>query len=335
MKRGKKIPKLKLKEQVLFFELLADLLNAGFKLQTALEFIGRLKQSNQQVVQQIIGELKQGTSFAVSLAPYFQQEIIWQFKLAEAHGALEQTIKVLAVNLQTRFEQHQKLKQLLQYPILLMIMLLTVGLFIRYYFIGQLMTIQGTNAPANTFGGALLLRLVIGLLILCGGGWLGWQRLKTEKKLRLLLAIPFLRPIIKYQMGYQFGYVFGLLLKAGQPYQVISNYMLQLLPTSIYYQFGSKLQQACENGIEIVELITQIPYLPEEFALFFVRGKTKQEVGSDLLAYSKLSFMHLVKRYEVLLASIQPIMFLLIAAGIVGLYASMLLPMYQMIGDLK
>lgn len=335
MKHGKQTPKLKLKEQVLFFELLADLLNAGFKLQTALEFIGRLKQSNQKVVQQIILELKNGTSFAVSLAPYFQQEIIWQFKLAEAHGALEQTIKVLALNLQIRFEQRQKLKQILQYPMLLIIMLITVGLFIRYYFIEQLMTIQGNNSPSNTFGDAVLIKLLGVLLLLCVVSWLGWRHLKLEYKLRILLAIPFLRPIIKYQMGYQFGYVFGILLKAGQSYQVISSYMVQLVPTSIYYQFGSKLQQACQNGVEIIELMEQTTYLPEELALFFVRGKTKQEVGSDLLAYSRLSFTHLVKRYELLLASIQPIMFLLIAVGIVGLYASMLLPMYQMIGDLK
>lgn len=335
MKSGRKISKLKLKEQVLFFEILADLLKAGFKLQTAMEFIANLKQSNQQVMAIIQTDLANGCSFATSIAPFFHDEVVWQIELSELHGSLEQTIKVLAQSLQMRFNQQKKLKQLLQYPILLIVMLVIVGIFIRFYFLDQLLTLQGTNKPKQTLGEYWLLQIVG---ILGGIGvftWFSWYRLSNMQRINLLLKVPILKNIVQYQMGYQFGYMLGLLLQAGQSYQIISSYMKKLSSRSIYFQFGTQLENACQAGDDIAEFFMNISYLPREFGLFFVRGKPNQEIGQDLGAFSKLSFQHLLKAYERLLASVQPLMFMLIAVGIIGMYAAMLLPMYQMIGELK
>lgn len=333
---GKPTSKLKLKEQVLFFELLADLLMAGFKLQTALNFIAQLPQANTKACASISERLIQGKGFADSLQPYFQAEIVWQIELAEAHGSLEQTIKTLAYSLQSKAEQTKKLKQLMQYPILLIVMLLFVGGFIRFFFIDQLLSLQGHNRPEGTTQGEYWLLVAGGILvIIILAGWLLLRRLSVEQKLSLGLKIPIVKRLIHYQLGYQVGYVFGLLLKAGQPYQVISNYLLRMSDKSVYHHLGQRLYLAAEEGIAMEDLITSVPYLPPTMSLFFVRGKTKIEVGDDLLAFSKISFQNLIKAYERILASVQPVLFFCIAAGIIGLYAAMLLPMYNMIGELR
>lgn len=333
-KHGKRIQKLNIKQQVIFFELLADLLTAGFKLQTALIFITQIQKDKHNILKEITNKLSIGKSFSQSIKASFNDEIVWQIQLAEAHGSLEETIKLLAVSMHSKQEQNKKLKQLMQYPMLLIFLLIGVGFFIRYYFVDQLMNLQGKQVIHDTFGKDLLFKLIVGILFVIISLVIVYVKLPIEKRLSIYLKVPVLNKLIRYQMGYQIGYIFGLLLKAGQPYKVISLYLLKLPKKSIYHQIGLKLETACEQGIEIEIFFKSLPYIPGEFGLFFVRGKTNTQLGDDLLAFSKISFQNLLKTYERLLASVQPIMFIIVAVGIVSLYGSMLLPMYKMIGEI-
>ncbi|CAH0418477.1 type II secretion system F family protein [Periweissella ghanensis] len=333
----KNLKRLALKDQVSFFELITALLHAGFQLQTALSFMAQLEDTKFKApVLAMQHTMQNGQSFANSIKPFVEAEISWQIELAEAHGSLPMTITVIARNLQQRFTQQRKLRQLMQYPVVLIALLIAMGLFLRFYFIEQLLRLNQTAMQILPSGNLPGLKLAfIGLIIGSISLYWWYQHLTTPQKIIFLLKIPVVKQLVKEQLNYQVSFTFALLLQAGHSYQEMSQLFVKLPEKSILHHIGHEIQQHSNAGANLATFIGKLPYISHEFALFFVRGKTNVEVGKDLLAYSKISFETLVKRYERLLAAIQPVMFIGIAIGIVSMYAAMLLPMYQMIGELK
>lgn len=329
--------RLTLKEQVIFFELTADLLAAGFQLQNALAFMTKLKGKRyKSVVEAMHRDMANGQSFANSIEPFVEMEISWQLELAEAHGSLANTISIIAQNLQQRFIQRRKLKQLMQYPVVLIVLLIAIGFFLRFYFIEQLIKLKGDTIdemPMMHTDILVITLLICSLMMIIGYYWL--RRLSVPQKMKLYIKLPIVNHIIKEQVSYQISFTMALLLQAGHSYQEISELFLKLPNTVLLHHIGVTIQQKSNAGENMASFISEVPYIPKEFALFFTRGKTNIEVGNDLLAYSKVSFQRLIKKYERLLAMIQPIMFISIAIGIVSMYAAMLLPMYKMIGEFK
>lgn len=327
---------MKLKEQVIFFELINDLLHAGFQLQNALVFIGQVDAKRYKtVVNVMVQRMVNGQSFAMSIKPFIEAEISWQIELAEAHGSLPATIAILAQNLQQRLAQQRKLRQLMQYPMVLIGLLVAVGIFLRFYFIEQLMHLKGTDNSGQIVNlssiGILLIFGAIGCLLV----YWWFRHLSVPNKLMICLKIPLLKSLVKEQVSYQLSFTFALLLQAGHSYQEISQLFLKLPQKSMLHHLGGMIAKSSHAGENITTYMRGIPYIPIEFTLFFSRGKTNVEVGNDLLAYSKICFQKVIRRYERLLAMIQPVMFITIAIGIVSMYAAMLLPMYKMIGDLR
>lgn len=333
----KNLKRLTLKDQVSFFELISALLHAGFQLQTALSFMAQLEDTKfKATVLAMQHTMQNGQSFATSIKPFVEAEISWQIELAEAHGSLPMTITIIARNLQQRFTHQRKLRQLMQYPLVLIGLLITMGIFLRFYFIEQLLRLNQSAMQVLPSDNLPWLRMMLVGLVIGSGGLYWWYRcLKTPQKVLILLKIPLIKQLVKDQLNYQVSFTFALLLQAGHSYQEMSQLFIKLPDTSILHHIGMTIQQQSNAGANLTTCIGNLPYISNEFTLFFARGKTNVEVGQDLLVYSKISFETLVKRYERLLATIQPVMFIGIAIGIVSMYAAMLLPMYKMIGEFK
>lgn len=308
-----------------------DLLTVGFSLQHALRFTKTVMPGLTPLLDDVERQLAAGKMLATGLQRYVSQDLYYQLRLAELHGALGQTLNELGTLRMAEIRQRRKLRSLLQYPLILLGMLVMVvsGLVIFVY--PELNSWQ--TQSANNHWQALAINLGAYLLtflpIIGGFNWYRWQHLSSRQRMIRRCHWPIVGR--SYQLYYSYYLTTNLagMLRHGLSLQEIIRVTSQYGEQSLLYQFSAIIRRLVDEGEQFDRVIVSYPFIPDELVVFINKGITMEELGDELAVFAQLQFKRLVHSIERLLVWVQPVVFVLIAAAIVSLYLSILLPIYH------
>ena len=337
----KKAKKLSLKQQAQFFSLLADLLAAGFSLKQSLDNVLILDVKKELLVTQVLSQLNQGNSFSEALKPWISIKTYYQLKLAEKNGDLERSLKHLG-NLQNRFiEQREKINSLLFYPVMLLILLIFLGVAIKIWLSPSLKVFVevGQKNPSQVFDKRQLIYWGWGFLgifllscVVFFGKWLKQQQVLTRHN--LYAKVPLVGKIYQQYSYYNLMFNLGMLLKSGLEFNEICAFLMEFSSKTLFYHFGKQLQNSLQNGESWQKISASYAFIPKELALYLNKGLTKDELSAEILFFADLSYKRLLRQLDKAISWLQPLLFLVIAGIIIGMYLSILLPMYAQIGGM-
>ena len=94
------------------------------------------------------------------------------------------------------------------------------------------------------------------------------------------------------------------------------------------------IQKHLKLGGNIERYILSQSFVNDSLAGYFIRGHKPKILARYLDYYAKTQFKLLMQQTDRFIGTLQPLFFGIIGVAIVGLYMSMLLPMYQTIGGL-
>lgn len=325
-----------LKQEALFFSLLADLLGAGFSLKQALQSLQSFMAIN---LTGVVEYLNTGGSFSASLKENISGALYCQLYIAEKHGNLLQTVQQLGQYLTKRLQQKAKLHALLIYPLLILGMLAFILSGIKIWLAPELVRFNSQRATVSYrqienyawYIGAIF-SIVMFFYVLKIGYW--WKKQSLLGRHSWYSGLPVLGKIYRQYLRYYLSFNLGLLLRSGLEFQQICELLQSFSSNTLLHQLGIELEKYLVSGRNLAELIKNYHFLPTELGLFFEKGKTQLEIGDDLLSYSKLAYLRLLQQMDVLLSWVQPLLFLLIAAIIIGTYLALLLPIYSSLGGM-
>ncbi|WP_125981440.1 competence type IV pilus assembly protein ComGB [Loigolactobacillus iwatensis] len=318
--------------EIEFFSLLADLLEAGFSLPQSIEFMLVLlpNQADRLVL------LKQQLSSGKELADAFFEvginaDVVSQIRITEKHGDLQQSLKQIGRLLLEQEKQKRQLKRLLRYPFVLLLLL--GGLI---FFVKQMIEPELLSWQANMNQNVLLYWRYFGLS-LAGIGLVSlifYLKLLFEKN-PLKRAIFCNRlPLVgrSYREYYHYYLLFnlGTLLKNGLNLQEICQLLTNFSENSLLYQLGKQIQPQLAEGKNLANIVTEQALFPDELALFVQKGETKEFLGEELIVQARLTYRKMLQEIERIVTYVQPFFFGIIALTIIGVYLSILLPLYQM-----
>lgn len=323
--------KLSSADQGRWFLLITDLLKVGFSLQHALRFTKMVMPRIRPVLLDVERQLATGEMLATGLQKYVSQDLYYQLRLAEQHGALIQTLNELGTLKMTEQRQRRKLRGLLQYPLILLGMLIIVvaGLIIFVY-----PELAGWQAESSTsawweIAFNAVLYLMTATLVL-GGFWrYRWHRLSFRQKMIWRCRLPIVGHSYCLYYGYYLTTNLAMMLRHGLSLQEIIQVTNGYKRESLLYQCGEIIQALVSEGEQFEQVITGYPFIPNELVIFVNKGATRAELGDELTVFAQMQFKRLVQSIERLLIWVQPVMFTLIAGVIVALYLSILLPIYH------
>lgn len=325
-------------QQAQFFSLLADLLQSGFQFQQALKMIGMLAPNLGKTSRRLYKGLVDGKSFSEVIKPSISVNSYSQLMIAEKHGFLEKSIRQLGQLMEKRVEQKKKIQSLLMYPIILLLVLGLVISAVKLWLLPQLSQFNnysGLQSP-NWW-------LIIKILLLAGGIILAiyllkifywWSKQKTIIRHNWYAEIPIFGRLYKQYTYYYLTFNAGMLLKGGMDLKQIKEYLLLFDPSSLLYQIGTELDTCIKSGQDISSFLERYSFFPPEISFFMGKGETLDQLGDELLVYSGIAYKRLLSLSSRMINYIQPILFLIIAALIIGTYVSILLPLYHSIGGI-
>lgn len=321
-----------LKFQADFFLLLADLLQAGFSLAQSLLFISILLPKEAQRLDRLIDHLAAGGRLASGLAEIgIQSDIVNQMLITEQHGDLTKSLSQTGHLLSERLRQQQKLRQLLRYPVLLLVILVGLIGAVKVWLTPEIQSWQlALNRDVLRYWQALGLILAVISVSLGGLIWRSWHTQNPLQRAQRFCQLPLIGKSCRYYYHYYLLTNLGTLLANGLHLDEICRFLLELSPTSLLHAIGQELQPALQAGQPPRVLIQQINLLPPELDLFVQRGQTPTLLGRALVMQAQLTYRKLLVSLGRLATYLQPILLLLVALVIIGVYLSILLPLYQM-----
>lgn len=312
---------------------LSDLLHSGFSLKHAIDFSVEMWAKNPQL-KQIQQSLAAGKNFSSAVRPMVGDSLYLQLALAEEHGCLEEALTKIGQLMKMKHQQIRKLNSLLQYPCLLLVMLLAVILMMKLFVFPELS--QWTNGDQQIQNILMNVQLIgwtcLGVLVVMIGVFsVKYWRSSLIGRTQMLCQIPVIGSCFQEYYRYYLTVNLTMLLENGLSIKQICQLLKRQTGTSLLKELASYFEKQLSQGQDVSDHLTRFSFIPPELSMIIQSGSAQGKEIQDLLALTKVLFHRLTTVITNRLAMVQPILFGTLALIIVGLYLLLLLPIYSSI----
>lgn len=298
----------------------------------AVKFLQTALPDSKEVSVAVDESLAEGNLLADALKPFLKLDLYYQLRLAERHGKLPETIEQMGQFMEARVNQRQKLVALLQYPCLLLILLLAMFIALQIFVFPEIQSWQSNEGQslgwlkwAVMVALCILLTLVASLL-----GWLiRFFRSSLVQRVNMLCKLPVFGSSFQLYYCYYVLSNVAMMVNHGLSLAEIGQVTAAFHTKSLLYHIGQSISRAGQKGEGLSTIISTYRFIPKELPLLLEKGQTLEKLGQDLTAFANIQFQRLLGSIERLLTFVQPLLFVVVALIIVGMYLSILLPIYH------
>ncbi len=347
-----KFRRIKTQDIVMFNVQLANMLDAGLSVISSLDTLQ--KQCENKRLSEVIGRVSRsveaGESFSQSLAKHprvFPNLLVSMVKAAEAGGDLGGVLNRYAEFAEAQADLQRKIKEALYYPIILIVAATGVIVFIATVLIPkfvEIFTRAGISLPLPTiilYGIGTAIRQFWYVIILAGvlivSGLRRYVRTKTGKFRfdKVSLKLPILGPVVRKICISRFARTLSTLVGSGVPILESLDIVSDVVNNQVLVRVIKQMRQSVEKGERLAESLKVSEEFPPDAVQMISVG---EESGNLVRMLNKISdFYDRATGYSIkkLVASLEPILLLVMGAVVAFTMASMLLPMFNMVKVLR
>lgn len=328
--------------QIKFLRMLGQLLEEGFSMKEALNFLVIVLGKKEAWIQEVSHKIESGRSLDGAIRDYqFPDWICSQLYFAHHHGRLAHTLIQCGNQLDGEQKRKKEMMGLLSYPVFLIFFMLGMLMALRFILLPQFQAMvpqddRLAQAGINFIYYSPYLILFIFLLAIASVIAMKIYEKKTSATAMatLLSQIPLLSPFVKKFYTYRFTNEWAALLKSGLSMQELVSIMTQKETTPLMQEIGQALEKGLLQGRGIHQIMANFPFFLEEYTNVIQHGQKIGALAESLGVYAKECLTELDRSIKKVFAMIQPVLFLFIAALLVVIYGSMLLPMFSFMDSL-
>lgn len=346
------LDRIKTEEMVMYTIQLSSMLNAGITLPAALRILGEQTENKKLklATQEISQSLKEGSSFSDALKSHptiFSNLFVNMAAAGEVSGNLEEILKRLAYFAEKESELKQKVTTALFYPLILAVL----GVVIIVYIITSVLpsfikifTTAGVPLPLPTqilfVANIIIQKTWLYILIGLGGLILLYNYYNSTPVGRYVLdkikfKIPLVGTIIKKVLVARFCRSLATLLSSGVPMLQSLSIVEKTVDNAVLSNVLKRVYSAVSKGENLSSSLAESGEFPTMTLQMIAVG---EETGNlDSMLSKTADFYEMLTDYSVkrLTTLLEPI-FLIVIGGMAGfIFASILLPMFRMMGTMK
>ncbi|MCU9613861.1 competence type IV pilus assembly protein ComGB [Caldibacillus lycopersici] len=334
-------------EQALLFQRLGLLLQQGYTLSEAIDFmIIQLDKEKSSALTTGVEQLKTGERFYKVLSNLkFHPTAVSFVYYGEENGQLAFSLKTTGELLQKRENDEGRLKNLLAYPLFLLMFTAVLFFVIQWKLLPQFLQLYNSfqtepsmfirfmvwqrNHPVLI----LLVLLVITAIYLVS--FTIFKEKKSPYELQCLFAkIPMFGPIYRLWHTYYISFQISQLLTNGISLHDALKFISKDPKKKYLYEAINQINADLLNGESLYSAVKRIPLWQKELAIVVLHGQLSGKLDIELKTYSEICFQQFSERIEKLINIIQPLIFTLLAVWLIVLYMSIMMPSFQMINKI-
>lgn len=330
--------RLPLRQKVVFFRVIASLLQSGITLMAALG-LARTKITHPslvEVVDRMLVDINAGSPLSRALRLYptiFTEEEVGLVEAGERSGSLDIACNRILETLEKKLELRSKVVSTLMYPIIILLLLAVVfGIVVVYVLptIAQIFENQGAALP---FALATMLGIVefvqeswyIVLAVLVGLGYLGYLSWKDRTRRmqieRALLRTPIYGSIIRRSTLTGLAITFSTLLEAGIPMMQSLDILARSQRMLPYREMIDQMRTQILEGKSISQsLSTDESLVPADFRELLAIGEQTANLQEMLRKIAKQYTFELEIELKNFTTILEPLTLVLVAV-MIGFFA--------------
>ncbi|EFR31512.1 competence type IV pilus assembly protein ComGB [Eremococcus coleocola] len=331
-----KIPK---KQQAYFLKSIATLLQEGFSLIQALNFMKILLAKQTPALDHMMTLLGKGGQFDQALFDLgFSLACRSQVYYAQKQGRFNQGLLKAGQHIDLIHNYQKKLIQSLIYPLIMFAFLIGLLFLMRSFllphitsFISQELFDSNILVKSLISFFAYLPQLFLGSLglILVSIGMLTYyfRRFAYLEQLRRLSKFPLLGHwVIKYA-SYKFTRELAYFYEGGYSLQQTLTFLLKYPIDPLMTHLAHHLEVGFKSGRDLATLLKECLIFAEDLPYVIHHAELTSQLASQCQLYSQKTFDDLLADISQKIAYVQPILFLIIAGLVLAMYLMMMLPM--------
>ncbi len=344
-------PKISLSDQIFLFKYLALMLKVGTDILKAVDVL--MQDYSAGPIKSFLLEaktnLEKGNPFYTTFEQnkkVFSYVTINLIKAGEKSGTLQETLEKIAVNLEKEKDLRGKVISSLTYPVILLVMTVVLLFFLMTFLFPKMGTSfmqAGLELPAftkflfnvsNFFNQNMLLVSFIVFLIPVFL-YLYFFKHKTGQKqfAAIIRLIPPVRNFIQKMALQRLTATLSSLIKAGMPLVDSLKVASDSVGEEVFRKSLYNVAIYLTKGLTIGEAFRQETNFPKYLSNLLAIGEKAGHIDEILATLSVFYEKEIENSLKSLVALIEPVM-LIIMGGVIGVIAvSVILPMYQMLGN--
>src|SRR5215472_5441834 len=341
----------KLQELATFTQQLANLLHSGMPLTVALNSMTHLetKGISSEVSKELRQDVMEGRSLSDSMMKQpriFSDLYVNMVRAGESSGALVEVLRRMADHFE-RFAQVQaKFTSALIYPAFVAVVGIGIMFFFMTYMLPKFMTIfQGMNVPFP-FVTQVLINIshffsgywwaMIAVIILFFALFKRFQS-STEGRRKLdqwKMNMPLFGKVVRLNLFGQFARTLSTLLENGVPVLTALKITEQIISNSIVKEAISKTREEVTDGKTIAQPLARSKVFPQLMVDLVKIGEDTGNVPGALKNVADTYENELTIQIRVMTNMIEPVMIIVMAAGVAFLLLSVLSAMFAITSNI-
>jgi len=335
-----------LAEQALFFARLGRLLERGYPLGQALEFLSIQAPVKRRLeLERCLRQLRAGLPLfaAIEALPVDRLAVSLLF-FAEQHGDLPRGMAEAGEALAQKARFGEQLRRFGRYPLFLFSLLIVMLLLMERWLLPQFEQTALALSPGNEQTSLLISliadapRALAAMAALAIFFWVFYaaffRRWPIARQIQFALSIPWCASLVRLLVTYVMARQLGRLLQAGLSVYEALGVFSEPFSWPFLQMEGRRIREGLVKGMTLDHLIGAVCYYEPELALVIHHGQSNGELGKELEHYGEFLLQVIEKRLETALKLVQPLLLSAVGVLVIGMYLAILLPMFSMLNGL-
>lgn len=344
------------KERDLFIENLSMLVLAGMSIVGALASIIKQTKSAgmKAILERILQEIEAGSPVWKSLdkTGFFKGYTISLIRLGEESGNFAENLKVVALEEEKDREFKSKVKSALMYPVFVLVLTGVVGIGISWFILPKLAKIfydLKLALPLITkvllaFGLFLskygLVAVPLGAIVISVIAYIVFFNAKTKfLGEAIIFSIPGIKTLLMEVEVARFGYLLGTLLDAGLPITKAIDSLAGASEVIRYKKFYVALRESIDAGNSFQKSFALYKdadtLVPQPIQQLIFSGEQSGNLNKTLIKVGQVLEAKSDTTTKNLTIIMEPILLVIVWAGVVSVAFAVILPIYSLVGGLN
>ena len=341
----------KLQELATFTQQLANLLTSGMPLTVALNSMTHLESKgiSAEVSKELKQDVMEGRSLSDSMATQpriFSDLYVNMVRAGESSGALVEVLRRMADHFERFAQVQSKFTSALVYPAFVSTVGVAIAFFFMSYMLPKFMTIfEGMNVPLP-----MMTQILVGISHLFANYW--WLMLglvivaiilfkrfqATENGRRKIdhwkMNAPVVGKVVKLNLFGQFARTLSTLLENGVPVLTALKITEQIISNRMVKDAISKTREEVTDGKTIAQPLARSKIFPQLMVDLVKIGEDTGDVPGALKNVADTYENELAIALRVMTNMIEPVMIIVMAAGVGFLLLSVLSAMFAITSNI-
>ncbi len=336
-------------ERAMFARYFSLMLRAGMDVKNALHVLTAQTNNKtlKEAIESVYQDIERGKTLAESMKAFpnaFPLIFTSFVEVGETTGRLQESLNVLAVQLQKEYELKRAVKGGLLYPAVILTVLLAVLVAMMFFVVPKLVEVfTGFNVPlplatriliwSSNFFQAFWWLLFIGVALLLLGGWMLLQIKSVKYRVvQALLFMPAVGPIMQKVNLARFCRNLSSLLQSGVPFIRALEILSESTPNPIYASKFFAARDHVKQGKELSAYLSSLPRLFPPVVVNIV--KVGEETGAlDQVLMETATFYEgeVDQTMHNITSVMEPVLMVLVGLAVAALAISVISPIYDLV----